>query len=91
MIAKVSAAFALAAVAVAQAEAPAGKAGAAVRGGYHTAAAPAIIQPVPVAAAPQTVVQNAATDTVTVTSGASSAFGMSMAALAGSLMAASYF
>ncbi|KAJ2123562.1 hypothetical protein IWW56_005807 [Coemansia sp. RSA 2131] len=64
--------------------------------GYLTVTAPNIVQPAPVVAA-NTVVQNAAsaepTVTETVTSGASKigSIGMSVVALAGSALAASYF
>ncbi|KAJ2501659.1 hypothetical protein GGH96_001732 [Coemansia sp. RSA 1972] len=64
--------------------------------GYVTVTAPNIVQPAAVVAA-STVVQNAAsaepTVTETVTNGASKigSFGMSVVALAGSALAASYF
>ncbi|KAI9500278.1 hypothetical protein GGI26_000909 [Coemansia sp. RSA 1358] len=61
---------------------------------YLTVTQPNIVQPAPIIAAPQTVVQNAATDeptvTVTHTNGAAS-FGMSAAVLIGTFFAASYF
>ncbi|KAJ1857523.1 hypothetical protein GGH12_002199 [Coemansia sp. RSA 1822] len=107
MIAKMTAIAFTAALASAQAsaQAPAAKP-AAVRNdysynnghnpGYLTVTAPNIVQPAPVVAA-NTVVQNAAsaepTVTETVTSGASKigSIGMSVVALAGSALAASYF
>ncbi|KAJ2615810.1 hypothetical protein H4S08_001080 [Coemansia sp. RSA 1365] len=110
MLAKISATFALAALASAQAAVPGAEPG--VPAGmrkvapaadhdkaYLTVTAPNIVQPAPViAATPASVVQNAAsaepTVTETVTNGASSALGslgMSVAALAGSVFAASYF
>ncbi|KAJ2083190.1 hypothetical protein H4R24_001020 [Coemansia sp. RSA 988] len=111
MFTKISATFALAALASAQAAVPGAEPG--VPAGmrkvapgaadhdkaYVTVTAPNIVQPAPViAATPASVVQNAAsaepTVTETVTNGASSvlgSLGMSVAALAGSVFAASYF
>ncbi|KAJ2850748.1 hypothetical protein IWW36_001643 [Coemansia brasiliensis] len=102
MIAKITTALAFTA-ALASAQAPAEARNDYAAGGGHnkpylTVTAPNVVQPAPVVAAAPTVVQNAAsaepTVTETVTNGASSvmgSLGMSVAALAGSVLAASYF
>ncbi|KAJ1934780.1 hypothetical protein EC988_008698 [Linderina pennispora] len=94
MFAKLSAIAAAAAIVAANPPAPVYPVANAHNNAYLTVTGPpAIAQPVPVVAAPSTVVQNAGTDEVTITStitngAGTNALGMGAVALAGSLMMA---